>query len=134
MMEEIWKDIEGYEGKYQVSSLGRVRRLAYTFKRRNRWGVCDNVISAGMMSLRNVKGYLSVQLRDETKRKHHQVHRLVAAAFIPNPDGLPEVNHKNEDKTDNRVENLEWCTRKYNTNYGTRGIRIWTTRRSRNQE
>lgn len=133
-MSEVWKDIEGYEGKYQVSSLGRVRRLAYTFKRRNKWGVCDNVISSGMMSLRNVKGYLSVKLRDETKRKHYQVHRLVAAAFIPNPDGLPEVNHKNEDKTDNRVENLEWCTRKYNTNYGTRGIRMWTTRRSRNQE
>ena len=69
-------------------------------------------------------GYLYVDLYKDGKRKTYKVHRLVAQAFIPNPHSLPEVNHKNEDKTDNRVENLEWCTQEYNINYGTRNVKV----------
>ena len=65
-------------------------------------------------------GYLRLPLTINNKAKSYLVHRLVALAFIPNPNNYPEVNHKNEDKTDNRVENLEWCDRSYNINYGNR--------------
>lgn len=107
---EVWKDCKGYEGRYQVSNIGRV------------WSV---------LSQRNMKpwldswGYPTLQLVAENgKRKTEKVHRLVALAFLDNPQGLPQVNHKNEQKDDNRVENLEWCDGKYNSNYGTRNERI----------
>ena len=126
MMNEIWKDIEGYEGKYQVSSFGRVRSL-------------DRMVPTVHNATRMVKGktltpwtdrygYHHVNLWRDCKMKSQQVHRLVAAAFIKNPDGLPEVNHKNEDKTDNRVENLEWCNTDYNINYGNRTKKVSATR------
>lgn len=105
---EIWKDIEGYKGIYQVRNMGRVRSLT-----RKVWNYTKpgRILRPG--SKKN--GYLHVCLINGSKReKHAHVHRLVAAAFIPNPDNLPEVNHKNYDKTDNRVENLEWCTSRYN--------------------
>ena len=101
-MKEIWKDIEGYEGRYKVSNKGRV----YDNK-------LDKFI--GYESL----GYMCVALCKDKKQKKCRVHRLVAQAFIPNPDNLPVINHKDENKTNNCVENLEWCTVKYNTNYGT---------------
>ena len=101
-MKEIWKDIEGYEGRYKVSNKGRV----YDNK-------LDKFI--GYESL----GYMCVALCKDKKQKKCRVHRLVAQAFIPNPDNLPGINHKDENKTNNCVENLEWCTVKYNTNYGT---------------
>ena len=116
-MDEIWKDIEGYEG-YQVSSEGRVRSL-------DRWVVYKNGkkrFRKGMIlkPFLNNCGYFQVYLGKNGKQKWLKVHRLVAKAFIPNPDNLPEVNHINEfDKTDNKVENLEWCDRSYNVNYGT---------------
>jgi hypothetical protein len=103
---EHWKDIEGYEGRYQVSDLGRVKSL-YKGKER--------VMSAGKHKM----GYLLVTLFNGCKRKTYTIHRLVADAFIPNPNNLPQINHKDECKTNNAVSNLEWCDAKYNNNYGT---------------
>ena len=106
-MQEIWKDIEGYGGKYQVSNLGNVRSFAVDKK------------AGKLLGQRlNHKGYPVVYLHDG-KPKTCVVHRLVAKAFIPNPNNLPQVNHKDEDKTNNRVNNLEWCTNDYNIHYGT---------------
>ena len=109
---EIWRDIEGYEGLYQVSNLGRVRSLNY-----KRTGKVQNMKLGTYPN-----GYKMVDLKKNKNRKAHLVHRLVAKAFIPNPnpDQLCEVNHKDEDKTNNCVENLEWCDVKYNSNFGTR--------------
>lgn len=107
-MEEIWKDIEGYEGLYQVSNMGKVKSV-----RRNiilRQGITNGYKKAALY--KNKKGY-----------KHFLIHRLVAIAFIPNPDNLPQINHKDENKTNNCVNNLEWCTQEYNQNYGTINIR-----------
>lgn len=108
-MEELWKDVVGYNGKYQVSNRGSVRSLSYAGQ-----GICK---------LRKLeitsRGYCQLSLYIEGVRKVHSVHRLVAEAFIPNPGNLPEVNHIDENKSNNYVENLEWCTRKYNVNYGT---------------
>lgn len=105
MQNEIWKEIPGYAGLYQVSNLGRVK----SFK--NQYGHGVRILNGE----RTKSGYIQVSLN----RKRYKVHRLVAMAFISNPNGWPQINHKNEIKTDNRVENLEWCTGKYNVNYGT---------------
>lgn len=111
-MEEIWKEIEGYEGLYEVSNFGRVKSL-----KRDKNGK--------LMSLQKDKdGYPVVGLYFKGNLKLHKVHRLVAQTFLSNPDNLPQVNHKDEDKTNNMVDNLEWCTPGYNTNYGTRNIRV----------
>ena len=107
-MNEIWKDIPGYEGKYEVSNLGNVRSLNY-----NRSG------EPKLLKQGNVNGYKVVILYKDGKKKTCNVHRLVAMTFIPNPDNLPIVNHKDEDKSNNNVNNLEWCTYKYNNTYGT---------------
>lgn len=109
MKEEIWKDIPGYEGKYQVSNHGRVKSLK--FAKTGKPGI--------MKQQSNPKGYLSVSLHKNCKFKSFRVNRLVAMVFLPNPNNYLEVNHKDEDKTNNRVENLEWCNRLYNMNYGT---------------
>lgn len=106
---EVWKPVVGYEGLYEVSNIGRVRSI--NFHKSGKAKV--------MRPSFNTWGYLIVDLRKNNKRHSYTVHRLVALAFIPNPDNLPEINHKNEIKYDNTVENLEWCTRKYNINYGT---------------
>lgn len=113
---ENWKPVVGYDGLYEVSDWGRVRSLdCYKPFRCGRRFYKGKLIT----QYKNVRnGYKQVHLCDITK-KLHNVHRLVAEAFLPNPDNLPCVNHKNEDRTDNRVENLEWCTQKYNINYGT---------------
>lgn len=109
---EVWKDVAGYEGYYKVSNLGRVRSLS-GWVRNNPYGILSPSSTR--------KGYLSVGLtKDGTCLKTVRVHRLVALAFLPNPDNLPQINHKDEDKTNNRADNLEWCTAKYNMNYGNR--------------
>ena len=105
VMNEIWKDVKGYEGLYQVSNLGRVRN--------GRTGRIRKLTF-------DEDGYLQVTLYGKKINVTRKVHRLVAEAFIPNPDNLPCINHKDEDKTNNRVENLEWCTVKYNNTYGDR--------------
>ena len=114
-MEEIWKPI-GYEG-YEVSNLGRVKSYKY-----------DKINGKIMKPYKNTKGYLQIDLqidgRKRENRVHLSVHRLVAIAFIPNPDNLPQVNHKDEDKTNNCVDNLEWCTNDYNAHYGTHIERV----------
>jgi len=114
---EEWKDIKGFEGLYQVSTLGRVRSL-------------DRYVKAKSASLKLIKGciiktwinrcgYVQVHLCKNSHTKPHLVHRLVAEAFISNPNNYPCVNHKSEKKTENNVENLEWCTYSYNTKFGT---------------
>ena len=122
MEEEIWKDIEGFEGYYQVSSLGRVRSLDRIIIRRD--GIQIHKKEKILKQAFNEFGYNLVNLCKNNVHKTYLVHRLVAEAFIPNPDNLPQVNHKSEfEKTDNRVCNLEWCDAKYNSNYGTRNER-----------
>lgn len=122
-MEEEWKDIDGYEGYYQVSSFGRVRSLDRYVKdtRRN----CFNFVKGRIMSQSNAdkEHYRQVGLSKDGKVTTCLVHRLVAQAFIPNPNNLPQVNHKDENRENNNVDNLEWCTAEYNTNYGTRALR-----------
>ena len=111
MTEEIWCPIKGYEGQYEVSDKGRVRSLKYGKERM-------------LKLIRTPQGYLLVSLCKNGEHKMYYVHRLVSQAFIPNQNNLPEVNHKDEDKENNSVHNLEWCTDKYNTNYGTRNQRV----------
>ena len=107
-MNEVWKDIDGYDGKYQVSNLGNVRSTRFYGHERIRV----------LKPQRNGKGYLKVGLVDcYGKTRQRAIHRLVAETFIPNPDNLEMVNHKDEDGTNNTVENLEWCTRSYNQLY-----------------
>lgn len=111
---EVWKDIEGYEGLYQVSNMGRVKSLGAT--NRVGWHLREKILKQTI----EPKGYLKVGLRKNNKIQTVRVHRLVANAFLPNPFNLPQVNHKDENKTNNHVENLEWCTNKYNNNYGSK--------------
>ena len=107
---EIWKDIKEYEGLYQVSNEGNVKSLQNN-KEKNLKPVSDKY------------GYLHVILCKNCEHKNYFIHRLVAAAFIPNPYNLPQVNHKDEDRHNNNVNNLEWCDAKYNINYGTRNLK-----------
>ena len=109
---EIWKDIEGFEGLYQVSNLGRTKRLYKNDKEKI------------LKPFSNKDGYLRVNLCKEGKSKQSKVHRLVAKAFIPNLDNKSQVNHRDENKSNNKVENLEWVTSKENINYGTRTERM----------
>ena len=117
-MEETWKDIKGYEGYYQVSSLGNVRSLdRIDISGRSRKGKKHP-------QFEEKGGYLVVSFCKDGKAKHYRVHRLVATAFIENPLNLPEINHKDENKQNNRFDNLEWCTTGHNINYGSRNAKV----------
>lgn len=111
---EEWKDIKGYEGLYQVSNEGNVRSLNYNH---------TNTIKNLKLTL-ETHGYLVASLVKNSKQTRKYVHRLVAETFIPNPNNYLIINHKNEKKDGNAVDNLEWCDHKYNNNYGTRNERI----------
>lgn len=114
MKKEVWKDIPGYVGLYQVSSKGNIMSLNY-----NHTGVSrQRVPRVGK------GGYLYVILHKNGESKTIKVHRLVAIAFIPNPNNLPQVNHKDENKLNNSVENLEWCDSSYNNKYGSRPRKV----------
>lgn len=119
-MSEVWRDVVGYEGRYQVSSMGCVKSLE---RKVPKWDgertVKERILKPGMGG----GGYLLVNLYAGGKIRKFYVHRLVCEAFHENPDNKPQVNHLNEDKTDNRACNLEWCTAEENTNFGTRNER-----------
>lgn len=106
-MQEIWKDVDGYFGFYQISNFGRLKSL---YKKE------EIIIKPHIYK----NGYCRVRLWDREKRKFKDtyIHRLVANAFLENPKNLPEINHKDENKQNNNINNLEWCDRKYNCNYG----------------
>ena len=112
-MEEIWKDVKGYEGLYQVSNLGRVKRVE-----------TDRILKP----LKHTKGYYRVDLSKNGSQSKKFIHRLVAQVFIPNPDNKSQVNHIDENKTNNLVSNLEWMTAKENLNHGTRTDRMAKTK------
>ena len=125
---EEWRDIKGFEGLYQISNKGRVKSAE-----RIKWSgnvyykAPERILKA---CKRNSNEYLFVNLYKDGKRKPYLIHRLVAEAFLPNLDNLPQVNHKDENKENNCVENLEWCDIKYNCNYGTRNKRLSEKRRN----
>lgn len=120
---EVWKDIEDYKGLYQVSNLGRVRSLYRVDANKHyRKGI---VIAYSLSS--SGLGYRQVSLCRDGKRENRLVHRLVASTFLDNHDNLPQVNHKDENKENNTVSNLEWCSALYNVMYGTRNERMAKT-------
>ena len=114
-MEEQWKDIEGLEGKYQISNKGRVKSMRRPVREGSKKYIEEKIRKVA----KDRGGYLFLKFMINGKFKTCLIHRLVANAFIPNPDNLPEVNHKDENKENNCVEKLEWCDRKYNIRYGT---------------
>lgn len=122
-MKEVWRPIKGYEGLYEVSNLGRVKSVQRTTTLKGYAGkiytrIHRERILSQLFDGRNC--YLQVGLCKNGKSKRYLVHRLVAEAFIVNPLSLPEVNHIDENKTNNFSTNLEWCTHKYNNNYGSK--------------
>lgn len=122
-MEEVWKPIKGYEGLYEVSNLGRVRSLDRETTYRMRGKMSKRSFKGKVLNDLCVKGYrivaISKTINNRSVTQRILVHRLVAEAFVPNPNGLPEVNHIDEDKTNNCAENLEWISHRNNTLHGT---------------
>ena len=121
---EIYKDIAGYEELYKISNHGNVKSLGNGKSRK------EKVLKP--IKLKN--GYLRVDLPKQGKHKLYFIHRLVAEAFIPNPNNLPIINHKDENPLNNNVSNLEWCTYEYNNNYGTRTERSAASRRNNKKQ
>ena len=123
---EQWKDVVGFEGKYMVSSFGRVASLSFTIEA----GRLHYARKQHLMSLTtHSNGYVATSLNyAKNKSKPMKIHRLVAAAFLPNPHNYPVVNHKDENKANNNVNNLEWCTVRHNILYGTGAQRSLATR------
>lgn len=124
--QEIWKDIEGYEGRYQVSNKGRVKSLYKTTQSVFNGVICtreypERILTPIDTKSDTSKGYVRVHIGSgHGKRVLKLIHRLVATAFIPNPLNLPQVNHINGNKADNRADNLEWCSAKHNTQHALR--------------
>lgn len=119
---EIWKPVVGYEHQYEVSNHGRVKSCKRY--RKGKKGAPTLVRERLLVQTVDHSGYMKVGLSADNHSKNHSVHRLVGEAFIPNPHGLEQINHKDENKKNNHVSNLEWCTNEYNSTYGTRLDRI----------
>ena len=129
---EIWKDIENFEGLYQISNLGRVKsvnRIVHVEDPKKHREYDKHFPECIKATTLDTKGYVMVTLKKDGKTSRYRIHRLVAKAFIPNTDNLPQINHKDENKENNCVDNLEWCTNIYNNHYGTRISRISEKRR-----
>lgn len=133
---EIWVDIKDYEGLYQVSNLGRVKSLP-RIKRNfniNTKQLEEIILPEKIRRLQLTRyGYYRIGLTKNHKQIYYYVHRLVAEAFIPNPENLTHINHKDENKLNNCVDNLEWRTAKYNSNYGARNKRTGEPQMKKNQ-
>ena len=116
-LKEEWRPVKGYENIIEVSNLGRVRSISRYEKTGNkgRKFVRGKILKCEKMA----KGYIRIKPTRRLGGKRFLVHRLIAETFIPNPNNYPVVNHKDEDKSNNKVENLEWCTPRYNSKYGT---------------
>lgn len=132
---EVWKDITGYEGCYQISNMGRVKSLdrmvnsarSSTGLRLSKGRILKTYYAkyGKCRKNRNIENaYELIHLYKGVHEKAYSIHRLVAEAFIPNPNNLPQVNHKDENPANNRASNLEWCDSVYNANYGTRNERV----------
>lgn len=115
---EIWKDVKGYEGLYQISNMGRLRSLDRVITTKAGWTQTKRGQIINISCVQN-SGYYATCLHKNGKSKTKLLHRLVAEAFCDKPDGCDYVNHKDENKLNNNYDNLEWCTAKYNNNYGT---------------
>jgi NUMOD4 motif/HNH endonuclease len=127
-MDEVWQNVKDYEGLYQVSNIGRIKSLDRTIidsigKQKHIKGIIKK------QRLDSKGNYKLIDLSKEGITKTYLVHRLVAEAFIKNKNNLPCINHKDEDKTNNHVKNLEWCTYEYNSKYGTCVERILKSNR-----
>lgn len=129
MCVEEWKPIIGYEGLYEISNLGNVRSMERRVNVAHKGFKGTRLLKSKIMKPYNYFGYFGVALCKNKKYKQLLIHRLVAQAFIPNPDNLPCVNHIDENKQNNCVENLEWCTYAYNDNYGNRNKKISESRK-----
>lgn len=118
---EVWKPVIGYEGLYEVSNLGRIKRLS-----KNLYQICGGTPCKRILKKKILKncfvthGYIGIGLSKDKKRKSFTIHRLVAIAFIQNPDNKPQINHKNFNKSDNRVENIEWVSAQENVNHAVK--------------
>lgn len=130
-MEEKWKPVIGFEGQYEVSNKGRVRSLRRLVDGKRG---TKHYRNGCILKPQTGSKYAQVYLRVDGKQKWFYVHRLVAEAFIPNPNNLPQINHKDENKLNNCVENLEWCDAKYNINYGTAKQRVIEANKKRFQK
>lgn len=120
-LDEIWKEIKGFEGLYAVSNLGHVKSLPRICmkmegRQMKEYLYCGKVLQP----FKDAKDYQVVRIYKNGQKYDRKVHRLVAEAFLPNPSGLPQINHKDENKRNNAAANLEWCDANYNMNYGTR--------------
>ena len=115
-MKEIWKEIDVLGSKYEASNLGKIR---------------NSKSKKELHQYTNEFGYKMVRIQIINNRKHYRVHRLVACTFILNPNNYPQINHKDENKTNNSVDNLEWCTAKYNSNYGNHNKKLSTSHKGK---
>jgi hypothetical protein len=129
---EVWKDVEGYEGIYQISNYGRVKSLERNIKRSDGGSF---YFAQRILKYKKSRGYDSIGLfKGRKEGKYFRVARLVGAAFIPNPENKPQINHKDENRHNNMASNLEWCTCKYNSNYGNHNKNLSESKKRRYKE